>query len=172
MEAVGYDLYLKLLNEAVAVAKGEKPEVPDEECLIDVQVQAHIPEKYIENLHQRLDVYRRIADIRSESDADDVVDELIDRFGDPPLSVTGLVDVALLRNRAAALHIREIRQTAGNVLLYVPTIDKTAVGRLVGQMKGRVLVSAGTKPYISVKLKPGRSVLSELKNILAILADV
>ena len=172
MEAVGYDLYLKLLGEAIAVEKGEKPEVPDEECLIDVQIQAHIPEKYIENLHQRLDMYRRIADIRSEDDADDVVDELIDRFGDPPVSVTGLVDVALLRNRASALGIREIRQTAGNVLLYVPRIDKTAVSRLVGQMKGRVLVSAGAKPYISVKLTPGRSVLLELKMILATLANV
>ena len=171
MEAVGYDLYLKLLSEAVAVQKGEKPAAVDEECLIDIQVQAHIPEKYIPNLNQRLDMYHRIADIRSESDADDVVDELIDRFGDPPDSVTGLVDVALLRNCASALSITEIRQTAGNLLLYVSKLDKSAIGRLVSRLKGRVLVSAGSKPYVSVRLDPARSILLELKTILAIWAD-
>ena len=168
MEAVGYDLYLKLLGEAIAVQKGEKPAAVDEECLIDLQVQAHIPEQYIPNLNQRLDIYHRIADIRSESDADDVVDELIDRFGDPPESVTGLVDVALLRNRASALGITEIRQTAGNMLLYVSRLDKAAIARLVGKLKGRVLVSAGNKPYISVKMDPARSVLLELRTILTI----
>ena len=148
--------------------KGEKPAAVDEECLIDLQVQAHIPEQYIPNLNQRLDIYHRIADIRSESDADDVVDELIDRFGDPPESVTGLVDVALLRNRASALGITEIRQTAGNMLLYVSRLDKAAIARLVGKLKGRVLVSAGNKPYISVKMDPARSVLLELRTILTI----
>ncbi len=170
MEAVGYDLYLKLLGEAIAVEKGETPDAPDAECLIDVQVQAHIPEEYIPNLNQRLDMYHRIADIRSERDADDVVDELIDRFGDPPESVTGLVDVALLRNRAMQLGITEIRQTAGNVLLYVQQLNKPALARLIARMKGRVLVSAATRPYISVKLT-GKSVLLELKQILAVLAD-
>ncbi len=170
MEAVGYDLYLKLLNEAIAVAKGEKPEIPDEECLIDVQVQAHIPERYIEDLSHRLDMYRRIADIRSEQDGMDVMDEMIDRFGEPPASVTGLIDVALLRNRASALGVREVRQTAGKVLLYVKQIDKNAIGRLVSNMKGRVLVSAGAKPYITVFMQKEKKVLDELKEILAVMA--
>ena len=88
METVGYDLYLKLLGEAVKMEKGELPVAPvDNECLVDMQVQAHIPERYIENLSQRLDIYRRIAGIKTQDDALDVLDELTDRFGKPPASV-------------------------------------------------------------------------------------
>ena len=89
MEAVGYDLYLKLLGDAVAQEKGE--ERPQQtECLLDLQIEAHIPERYIATNDGRLEMYRRIADIRSEEDALDVTDELIDRYGDPPKSVEGL----------------------------------------------------------------------------------
>jgi len=168
MEAVGYDMYLKLLGEAIAVEKGEAPDYDvDNECLIDIQVQAHIPEDYISNLSQRLDIYRHIADIRGEEDADDVVDELIDRYGDPPACVTGLGDGALLRNTARALGIYEIRQNAGTLLIYQTQIDKAAVSRLVAAMRGRVLLSAGAKPYLSVKMQ--QPVLTELKAVLAIL---
>ena len=72
MEAVGYDMYLKLLNEAVREEKGEAPEKREDECLVDLQVEAHIPERYIQSSQQRLYVYRRIADIRSQEDASDV----------------------------------------------------------------------------------------------------
>ena len=94
-------MYLKLLNEAVAMMKGEAPENPVEECTVDMQVQAHIPESYIDSTALRLDVYRRIADIRTREDALDVIDELIDRCGEPPESVNGLIEVALLRNLAS-----------------------------------------------------------------------
>ena len=89
METVGYDMYLRLLGEAVSEEKGEEASSYELECLVDVQVQAHIPEGYIESLSQRLEIYRRISDIRSQDDAMDVLDELIDRFGEPPASVKG-----------------------------------------------------------------------------------
>ena len=101
MEAVGYDMYIQMLSEAIAEERGEKPQKPEEECLIDLQVEAHIPEEYIESIPQRLSIYRRIADIRTPDDVEDVYDELIDRFGDPPPSVQGLVNVSLLRNSAS-----------------------------------------------------------------------
>lgn len=113
METVGYDMYLRLLGEAVSEEKGEEASSYELECLVDVQVQAHIPEGYIESLSQRLEIYRRISDIRSQDDAMDVLDELIDRFGEPPASVKGLIDVALIRNTAASLGIYEIKQTPG-----------------------------------------------------------
>ena len=97
MEAVGYDMYVKLLTEAIAERKGEPPKKKTEECLIDVAMEAHIPESYIGELSQRIDVYKKIAAIQSEEDTMDVVDELIDRFGEPPQSVYGLVEVARLR---------------------------------------------------------------------------
>lgn len=84
MEAVGYDMYLRLLSEAVSEKRGEAPIRKTEECLVDIQIDAHIPEKYISNLSQRIDVYKKIACVRTETDCMEMLDELIDRFGDPP----------------------------------------------------------------------------------------
>ena len=165
METVGYDMYLRLLGEAVSEEKGEEASSYELECLVDVQVQAHIPEGYIESLSQRLEIYRRISDIRSQDDAMDVLDELIDRVGEPPASGKGLIDVALIRNTAASLGIYEIKQNAGALLLYQRKLDMEFVSRLIGVFKKRVLVNAGAKPYISVKLQAGDSPLETLRQV-------
>ena len=169
MEDVGYDMYLKLLGDAVSEEKGIKP-VTDEErdCLIDVAVQAHIPESYIESLQNRLDAYRRIADIRSEVDARDVVDEFIDRYGDVPPAVTGLIDIALIRNKAIAAGIYEIRQNESSILLYLSDIKREEVAIIVSRMKGKALLSAGAKPYIAVRTEKGAKPLDSLKEIFSI----
>ena len=109
MEAVGYDMYLKLLSEAIAEEKGEKPEKISE-CSVDIQIDAHIPENYISSLNQRIDIYRKIMFITKDEDKLDLIDELIDRYGDPPKSVLGLIEISLLRNKAAHLGITEISQ--------------------------------------------------------------
>ena len=90
MEAVGYDLYLQMLNEAIAEQKGETPPPSPEDCLIDIMADAYIPETYIESSSLRIDAYRKIASIQTEEDSRDVVDEFIDRYGDPPKPVMGL----------------------------------------------------------------------------------
>ena len=170
MEAVGYDMYLKLLGEAVSREKGEAPPLDSEaECLVDMQVQAHIPESYIESLSQRLEVYRRIADIRTAEDSSDVIDELIDRFGDPPASVKGLIDIALLRNRASDLGVYEVKQQGETLLLYQSKIGMRQVQALVSALKSRVMLSAGSKPYISVRLKPGGEPLDTLNEALSLM---
>ena len=166
MEAVGYDMYLHLLAEAISREKGETPQEYDQECLVDMQVQAHIPESYISNLSQRLEIYRRIADIRTRDDALDVTDELIDRFGDPPESVNGLIEIALLRNLASQLGIYEIKQQNDVLLLYKKQIDMKQVGALVSALRSRVMLNAGAKPYISVKIEPGATPLDTLTEIL------
>ena len=107
--SVGYDMYLKLLEEAVLEERGEKPERPTE-CAADLSVAASIPDRYVPSPEQRMDLYRRIAAIRSEADADDVMDELIDRYGDPPRTVNNLISVALLRADAARNGISQIDQ--------------------------------------------------------------
>ena len=170
MEAVGYDMYLHLLSEALQREKGEKVDEYGEECLVDLQVEAHIPESYISDLNQRLDIYRRIADIRTHEDALDVTDELIDRFGEPPASVNGLVQVALLRNRASALGIREIKQQNEKLLLFRESFDMERVSALIAAMHGRVMLSAGTKPYISVKIPSGEEPLKVLEEVLTVLS--
>jgi transcription-repair coupling factor (superfamily II helicase) len=169
MEAVGYDMYLHLLSEAIRREKGEAVREYGEECLVDLQVQAHIPEDYITDLSQRLDIYRRIADIRTQEDALDVTDELIDRFGDPPASVNGLVQVALLRNRASRLGIREIKQQNGRLLLFRDGFDMKRVAALIAAMRGRVMLNAGARPYVSVKVPDGAEPLDVLEQTLALL---
>ena len=168
MEDVGYDMYLKLLNDAVKEEKGEKePDTDTADCLIDIAVQAHIPEDYIENLSQRLDAYRRIADIKSKEDSLDVIDELLDRYGDIPKSVMGLIDIALIRNRASAMGIYEIKQNENNLLLYIDSIKRDEVGVLIRKLKGQALLSATNKPYISVRYQGRVEPLSALKEIFS-----
>lgn len=170
METVGYDLYLKLLGEAVKMEKGELPTAPvDNECLVDMQVQAHIPERYIENLSQRLDIYRRIAGIKNKDDALDVLDELTDRFGKPPASVQGLIDIALLRNMASQLGIFEVKQREDYIMLYREPMNMEFLEPLIKILKGRVKLSAGNKPYVSIKVTGKESPLQTLKQVLEIL---
>ncbi|RKJ41126.1 transcription-repair coupling factor [Acutalibacter sp. 1XD8-33] len=171
MEAVGYDMYVKLLSEAVSLMKGEAPQKPvDEGCLVDMQVPAHIPENYIDSVNLRLDVYRRIAEVRNEEDALDVTDELIDRFGEPPEAVKGLIDIALLRNAASDLGVSEIKQQGDSLLLYKNQLDMDQVGRLVKAMNGRVLVSAGSRPYLSLRLQ-GQPPLEALSEALKVMGE-
>ena len=93
MEAVGYDLYCKMLNEAVKSAKGETVE-ESFDTSIDIELDAYIPNGYIANEYQKLDIYKRIAAIENEEEKDEMLDELIDRFGEPPRSVQNLLTVA------------------------------------------------------------------------------
>lgn len=165
MENVGYDMYLKLLSQAVSEEKGEISASDDKDCLIDIMVDAHIPESYIEDLSQRLDVYKRIADIRSKEDASDVTDELIDRFGELPKTVLGLIDIALIRNSAMKNGIYEIKQNKDAFLLYIDDVKSPFVGELIKNLRGNVLVSAGNKPYITVRFSEKKNVLSSLKEI-------
>lgn len=167
MEAVGYDLYLRLLADAVDEAKGH-PQTKEAECLIDLPVSAHIPEDYIAASAQRLDVYRRIADIRTEEDSLDVYDELIDRFGEPPEAVQGLIDVALLRNMAASHGIYEIKQSGDTLLLYQRTLDLEQGAKLSAALPKRVMISAGAKPYLAVKMKDGLSSLDVLREVFQV----
>ena len=166
MEAVGYEMYLRLLAEAVGEEKGLPTSGREAECLIDLQVPAHIPEAYIGTNAQRLEVYRRIADIRTMEDSLDVYDELIDRFGEPPAAVQGLIDVALLRNMAADLGIYEVKQQGDSLLLYQRKLDLETGSRMSAAMKGRVMVSAGAKPYFAVKIAKGLTPLDTLREAL------
>ncbi|MBQ2677249.1 MAG: transcription-repair coupling factor [Clostridia bacterium] len=169
MESVGYDMYLKLLSDAVKEEKGEKPEKANE-CVVDLQVGAHIPESYIESLPARLQMYRRIAEIRTDADSDDVVDELIDRFGEPPKAVLGLIDIALLRNRAAAAGISEISDKSGSMLLYITSLELEKTSHLASQLKGRVMISAGDRPYISVRALKNQHPIDTLREVLDVYA--
>ena len=136
---------------------------------MDIQIEAHIPEKYIPSLAQRIDIYKKIAAIRTEEDWSDTMDELCDRFGEPPRSVAGLLDVALIRSRAAALGIREIDQRVGSLLFYSDRIDRGDLLALTKALPGRVLMNAGAKPYLTVKLQKGQEPMAGIREVLTVL---
>lgn len=165
MEAVGYDLYLKLLSEAVSEEQDGAAR-PATECVIDIRLNAHIPENYIENLSQRIDIYKKIASVQTNDDVLDITDELIDRFGEPPQSVKGLIDVALMRNTASGLGIKEITQREDKIILYPEAFDMAVASTVASRMKGRVMVNAGTKPYLAVKLLKGADPVDTLRETL------
>lgn len=153
MEAVGYDMYLQLLNEAIAEETGQTPPRSPEECLIDLQIEAHIPDKYIESLSGRLDAYRKIAAVSNKEESLDLLDEFIDRYGDPPKAIQGLITVALTRNMAGQSGITEITQRNDSMIIYVKTASIEQVQALVAEYKNKVTVNgSGAKPYISIKL--------------------
>jgi len=166
MEAVGYDLYLRLLGEAVSEERGE-PAAQNVECVIDLRLPAHIPEDYIENLSQRIDIYKKIATVGTDEDALDITDELIDRFGDPPESVKGLIDVALVRGTAQRLGIREISQKEDRVVIYPEVLDIEQAAAAASSMRGRVMLSAGDKPYLTVKVPKGTDPIDTIRETLS-----
>ncbi len=170
--SVGYDMYLKLLEEAVLEERGEKPQLQTE-CAADLAVSANIPDRYVPSPEQRMDLYRRIAKIRTEEDADDMVDELIDRFGDPPRPVNNLISVALLRGSAARCGISEISQKGMALNFALEAFDLERISLLCGsaRYKGRLLFSAGEKPYLSLKVKKGEDVLKLGERLVADYAE-
>ena len=166
MEAVGYDLYVKMLGQAIARARGEPVQRDKSDCLVDLRVDAFIPEKYIPDGAGRIEAYKRIAAIQTPEDAADVLDELIDRYGDPPPSVSDLVNVSLVRVQAAAVGVYEVTQKKDTLVLNLETLDLAMIRGLLQAFNGRVTAGAGTKPYLSVVLQPDEKPLELLQSIL------
>ncbi len=172
MEAVGYDLYMKMLNQAIAQARGEPVQRDKSECLVDLQVDAYIPERYIPDGPGRIEAYRRIAAIQNAADAADVLDELIDRYGDPPASVSDLVNVSLVRVQAAQVGVYEVTQKKDLLTLSLEKLELPMIRGLLTAFNGRVTAGAGAKPYLSVKLRPDEKPLDLLSQLLQAMADI
>ena len=165
---VGYDMYMKLLSEAVLEARGiEVPKKAD--CSADLAVSANIPERYIPSSEQRMDIYRRIAAIRTEEEADDLTDELIDRFGDPPPGVNALIHVALLRGEAGRAGVTDIAQKGGCLRYTVADFNMEKVSALYARPEygKRLRVEAGSKPCLSVKILSKNRVIDEARKFVA-----
>lgn len=170
MESVGYDMYIRLLTEAIAEEKGE-PVRKAADCAVDIQIDAHIPENYIESLAQRLDMYKKIAAVENEEDKMEMIDELIDRYGDPPKSVEGLINASLLRNTAAGLGITEIQQRKENMFFYIEQPSPEQINAISSAYKGRVTFNCLSKPYISVKLDKGQKPEKLMESVLSIMKN-
>ena len=169
MMDVGYDLYLQLLQEATAQLKGEAP-VRRTECTADILISAGLPQSYVSDAATRVDLYRRIAMISTPEDYRDMQDELLDRFGDLPKAAQALLDIALLRADASRAGIFEISQKNGALLLFFrpEALEGAAKVCAAPQYKGRIFLSAGEKPYITLKLRPADDPLEQAKGLLAL----
>ncbi len=164
MMSVGYDMYLKLLDEAVLEERGEQPKLPD--CTADLNVTANVDKDYVSSGEERMDLYRRMAAIRSQEDADDLLDEIIDRYGEPPKGVLNLVEIALLRANARSAGICDIRQKAGDILFTLTNLDFEAVTSICADpdYKSRVqFVATAKEPTVRLKLSSGVDSLRQAK---------
>lgn len=167
MVGVGYDLYLKLLEDAVLEERGEAA-VRTEEVTADLTISAGIPQEFVPSAEQRMDLYRRIACVRTEEDANDIIDELVDRYGDVPHSVDNLVQVALLRSEASQSGITEIAQKKGRVIFGLREFDYKRIARLtsIAEFQGRVQVLPGTKPSMALSLEKQENPLTWCKHLV------
>ena len=167
MMSVGYDMYLKLLEDAVLEEKGEAP-ARQLECTADITIDASIDKRFVPSGEQRMDLYRRIAAVRTQEDADDVLDEIVDRYGEPPHGVLNLIAVALMRADAAACGIREINQRGGALEMKLAALDFSAVSALCAEpsLRGRVLFSAGDEAMLTYKMAKGEDPLKAAQSFL------
>jgi transcription-repair coupling factor (mfd) len=173
MEAVGYDMYCKMLNEAVKQLKGVSVQ-EDFNTAIDIDIDAFIPEKYIRSEFQKLDIYKRIAGIENQEEYDDILEELIDRFGEPPKSVQNLLFIAKLKAVAHGLYFKEIKQKGKYfkmVLYEKANIEVSQIPELLEKYKSNLIFKIETNPfftyYVNAKnTKENRDVLQQLQALL------
>ena len=156
MEAVGYELYTKLLRHAVLLEKGEKQEEEDFETQLDVDLDAFIPESYMENEEQKLEAYQKIALLSSEEEKMDLEDELTDRYGDLPYQVENLFQVASLRNLLHKIGVMECKIKRGEIhFLFFPKakINTAAIPALISESQGEIRFVNGESPKLLYKKK-------------------
>lgn len=154
MEAVGYDLYMKLLEEAVLEEKGEEVKKPLPECAVDIRCDAYLTKNYIPSAPQRMDMYKRIARIENEADYNDIIDELCDRYGEPNSSAVNLCRIAWIRAMGRTAGFAKIEEKDGIIKLYTNKINAKAVQRLAVMYPSLgIKVMLGQNPYILMKMK-------------------
>ena len=165
MESVGYELYMKLLSEAVLEEKGETVK-PATECKVNLNTDAYIPEKYIRSTSQRIDAYKKIASVQNEEDYSDVTDELCDRYGTLPAQAVTLMKISLIRALGGSVAIDKIEKRENSALFYTGSFEPTAIREMQTAFKGRFFISAGNSPYFTVKLTGNSGFVDEILQIL------
>ncbi len=165
LQTVEYDMYMKLLNEAVLEEKGEKI-TPKKECAVDLNINAYIPDKYIRSAAQRIDIYKKIALVETEEDLRDITDELLDRYGDMPTCVESLLNISLLRSLGCLAEIAKIEMRSGSVLLYPYVMNAQYWTILAAQKKGQILLNMSTRPYVSCKIGKNCNVFENVFDLL------
>ena len=151
MEAVGYDLYCKMLNEEIMKLRGQLPTNEEEfDTTIDINIDAYIPPSYVKSEYQKLDLYKRIAEISNDDEHLDMQDELLDRFGDIPKAVTNLLDIAMIKILAHSCYVEEI-SNKGNIVKFKmynkAKIDVAMIPEFIKAMKNKIRFVPDKNPY-------------------------
>ena len=163
LDAVGYELYIKLLNEAVLEEKGEVvPQIKD--CTLSLRCDAYISEKYVPHSAQRMGLYKRIAMIETDEDKNDILDEMIDRFGEPPKPTLDLLTVSLIRTAALKCDIVNILEETGNIRIYPSRLEYDIWAELsdMATLKNRISMIGTENVCVVIKKKSGENVLNLL----------
>ncbi len=158
LDAIGYDLYIKLLNKAVLEEKGQVEE-PEVECTVSLNFDAFLPDSYVPFPAQRMALYKKIALITSEEDLSDITDELVDRFGEPPLATQNLLQIALIHNQAVKCGITSIRQDGGEIHIYPQNLDIDIWSELSAEFARLRMLLSGD-PHVCLRLQKGDQALS------------
>ena len=168
MEQVGYDMYCKLLDQVVKEMKGEVIEPDDQDVQIDLNVSSFIPDDFIEDSNLKIEIYQSIALCKNEKEISDIIDEIIDRFGDLPSEVGNLIEIARIRNLAREKQIVKITQNGEKVIFYFndKTFDFSTVDKLINIYGIRIKFSPSKNPYITYHLKQSKNLLNEVKEFL------
>ncbi|MFA5562029.1 MAG: transcription-repair coupling factor [Eubacteriales bacterium] len=154
IEAVGYDLYVRLLEEAVLEERGIPAARSTVEATVEIAADALIPESYLPTAAQRMEMYKKISHIQTREDLTDLLDELCDRYGDPPPPTLRLLHIALLRALAARCRFHRVEQKGGEVRFHTQQINLTLWSELFAT-RGNLRFSTGTPPHVSLKLRKG-----------------
>lgn len=176
MEAVGYEMYSKLLDQAVKELEGvSQPE--DIEVSIDLNVSAYIPKEYIPNPAQKIEVYQDIAIAKDESILLDILDEIIDRFGDVPQEVNNLLEVAKIKLFAKKANITEVKSKGENVILVFDEskFNVNIVNELVNKYPKDIMFSPTQKPYITYiipKDTNGQKLLTQVQELIKFILTI
>ena len=153
MASVGYEMYMRLLDEAILEEKGGKSKKRPPECTVDFNVNAYIPEEYIKGSSHRLEAYKKISLIRNEADLLDVNDEFLDRYGPIPDPVSTLINISYLRAIASECSLSKVEYRNRTISFYPAEINIKAWSELCAKNNGKLLLSLGDKPYISCRVK-------------------
>ena len=166
MEQVGYDMYTRLLNEVIKEEKGEKVE-ESIDVTIDLPVSAYIPEEYIEDASQKIEIYQDIANCKSEEDLQNIIDEIIDRYGDVPDEVNNLIEIARIKNLAREKNIIKIQSRPMGIVFTFNEFNNDNVDILLEKYKNNINFSATGKPYVTLKMKDNE--MQNTKDFLKVL---
>ena len=175
MEAVGYDLYCKMLNEAVKNLKGIPTTLEDFNTLVDLDVDAFIPPTYIVNEVQKLDIYKRIASVENTAESDEMRGELMDRFGAVPKSVENLLRIALIRVQAHQIYITEIKGKNERIQIFMKpdaAIDPTKIPQLLAAFPKKLNFVAKGNPYFVYRYKKLDLVEKDAEQLLSLTEEL